>query len=384
MSVSSAEYTLKRARSELDSARKKQAAEDRKVADAEKAAASKQRRAERASTESSRRSYQREADSKRDRANRARSAAAAFSQKVADAQQKVSKAEAELTKAQAAERKKLDAKAERDRKKRESDERRQRDMANRAAEHADRERQRANEERDWRISELGSAVVDVRGEALATRAALSARPWEQAPSRITILVLTAEPNGENRLRIEREIREIQEQVRSSDLRDSIQFEYRPATRLGDLIQHLNETEPEVIHFSGHGDASGIALHDENDHVRDLTNDELDRLLTVAPKPLKLVVFNSCNSAAQARVASKHAAAAIGMQQSIADEAARVFAGQLYNSLGFGRSLGLAMQQATLYVEMKLNRTSGEPTLVMADGLDANDLILVNPSENAGA
>ena len=107
---------------------------------------------------------------------------------------------------------------------------------------------------------------------------------------------------------------------------------------------------------------------------------LAKVLDVAPKPLKLVVFNSCRSAEQARVAAKYAAAAVGMEQSIEDEVARVFAGQLYNALGFGRSLELAMQQAQLYVEMKLNRSSGEPTLVMADGVNADELVVVRPAE----
>jgi len=110
----------------------------------------------------------------------------------------------------------------------------------------------------------------------------------------------------------------------------------------------------------------------------MTNDEVDRLLGVAPKPLKLVVFNSCNSAEQARVAVRHAAAAIGMAQSIEDETARAFAGQLYNGLAFGRSLGLAMRQAELYVEMKLDRSSGEPTLVLGEDVDADELIVVAP------
>lgn len=375
MSVSGAESALKRARSDLDSARKKQAAEEKKVADAEKAAASKAQNAARTSSESTRGSYLRDAERKRDEANRARSAAAGYSKKVADAQGKVFKAEEDLAKARAAEQKK-----------READERRQREQAARTAKQAERERERAEQARqrvdsarDSRIDDLGAGVAGVRGDIDAARAVLDARPWEQVPKCITILILTAEPDGVDRLRIDREIREIQEQVRSSDLRDSIIFEYRPATRFQDLMQHLNETEPDVVHFAGHGHEGGIALHDEHDQVRELTNNQLDRLLAVAPKPLKLVVFNSCRSAKQAQVAAEHAAAAIGMQESIGDEVARVFAGQLYNSLGFGRSLGLAMQQAMLFVEMKLNRTSGEPTLVMADGLEPEDLVIVDPN-----
>ena len=378
MSVSLAESALKRARSELEGHRKKQASEEKKCADAEKAEASKRRSAGSTSSESSRRSYLRDADRKDDDANRARSAAAAASGKVADAQGKVHKAQADLDKARAAEQKKRDDQAERDRKKREADERRQRDRAARVAKDAERERERADAARDAQLGGLGSDLSLVRGDAAVARAVVDARPWENVLERITVLILTAEPDGEDRLRIDRELREIQEQVRSSELRDSITFEHRHAVRFGDLIQHLNETEPDVIHFSGHGSRGGIALHADDDTTKELTNEQLDQVLGVAPKPLKLVVFNSCNSAEQARIAVRHATAAIGMDEPIGDEVARVFAGQLYNSLGFGRSLGLALRQALLYVEMQLDHISGEPTLVLAEGVDADELIVVNP------
>ncbi len=303
---------------------------------------------------------------------------AASSGKAADAQGKVHKAQADLDKARAGDQKKRDDQAERDREKRESDERRQRDRAARVAKDAQQEGERADAARDAQLGNFGSDLSLVRGDAAIARAVVDARPWENVPERITVLILTAEPDGEDRLRIGRELREIQEQVRSSELRDSIVFVHRHAVRFGDLIQHLNETEPDVIHFSGHGSRGGIALHASDDTTKELTNEQLDHVLGVSPKPLKLVVFNSCNSAEQARVAVRHAAAAIGMDEPIGDEVARVFAGQLYNSLGFGRSLGLALRQALLYVEMQLDHISGEPTLVLADGVDADELIVVDP------
>lgn len=378
MSVSLAESALKRARAELERARKKQADEEKKASSAAKAASDKRKSASRTSSETTRRSCLREAERKDDEATRASRAAATASGKVADCQKKVHEAEAALDKARATERKKAEEKSERERKKRESDDRRARERTERAARDAARERERADAARDAQLGSLDVGLASVASDAAATRAVVDARPWENVPERITVLILTAEPDGETRLRIDRELREIQQQVRSSELRDSIVFEYRHAARFGDLIQHLNETEPDIIHFSGHGSSNGLAFHADDDSTKELTNEQLDQLLGVAPKPLKLVVFNSCNSAEQARVAVRHAAAAIGTQASIGDEVARVFAGQLYNSLGFGRSLGLALRQSLLYVEMQLDYTSGEPTLELADGVDANDLIIVDP------
>ena len=377
VSVSTAEQDLKRALGALDDARKKQAAEEKKAADAEKAAGGKEQSAARTSSASMAGSYLRDAQRKRVDAVKAKIRAADYSGKVATAQSKVHKAQQKLATAHADETKKRGA-----------EERRQREKAERIVKQAERERARteharreADATRDWRLDDIGATVRGLGAEAARTDAFLASRPWEQVPERISVLFLTGEPDGMSRLRLDREIREVQEQVRRSEHRDAIVFEYRLAARITDMIQHLNEVEPDVIHFSGHGATGGIALHGPDDELREMTNEELDRLLGVAPKPLTLVVFNSCSSAEQAQVAARHAAASIGMQQPIEDEAARVFAGQLYNGLGFGRSLGLAMRQAELYVEMQLNRTSGEPTLVLGDGVNADELIIVAPPQD---
>lgn len=71
-------------------------------------------------------------------------------------------------------------------------------------------------------------------------------------------------------------------------------------------------------------------------------------------------------------------AAVGMSQSIEDEAARVFAGQFYNALGFGQSLELAFEQAALQVQLTLGKPSGHPELFAAEGVEPGKLFVVAP------
>lgn len=380
MSVWSAEQELKRARAALEDARKRQAAEEKKAADADRAASSKEQSASRTSSASMAQSYLREAQRKRDEAVRARTKAAEYSAKAATAQTNVHRAETKLEKARSDEDRRREDQARRDRAKREAEEKRQRLEAERAAQALAREQARAEAARRAADAARDRQMAELQAELAEAQATLESQPWQNAPEKITVLFITAEPDGVEHLRVDREIRQIQEQVRSSEMRDSIRFEYRHAVRVTDLLQHLNEVAPDVVHFSGHGADAGIALHDGDDTVRLLSNADLEALLAVAPKRLKLVVFNSCNSAEQARLAVKHVDASVGMEQSIEDESARVFAGQLYNSLGFGRPLGLAFEQAKLQVQLTFNAMSGEPTLIAADGLDANEIFIVVPRE----
>lgn len=384
MSVTTAESELKTARRALEDARRRQAAEEKKAAVADKAAASKEQSASRTSSASMAASYLRSAQGKREEARKARAKAAELSAKAATAQANVHKAHVKLDKARAAEDKKVADKAAKERQKREAEDKRRRQEAERASRQAAHERAAAEAALRAADQHHENQVAALEVQLAETRATLDSRPWENVPEKITVLFTTADPDGAQPLHIDREIREIQEQVRSSKHRDSITFEYRHAVRVTDLLQHLNEVSPDVVHFSGHGANAGIALHDAHDQPRLLSNTELAKVLAAAPKRLKLAVFNSCNSAEQARVAVEHVNAAIGTEQTIEDETARVFAGQLYNSLGFGRSLGLAFTQARLQVELTFGAISGDPTLVTADGLNADELVIVAPATSDAA
>ena len=61
--------------------------------------------------------------------------------------------------------------------------------------------------------------------------------------------------------------------------------------------------------------------------------------------IHLIFFNACFSYEQAYEVVSHVDAAIGMTDSISDNAACAFAAQFYSSLGFGHSVKKAFEQA---------------------------------------
>jgi CHAT domain-containing protein len=167
-------------------------------------------------------------------------------------------------------------------------------------------------------------------------------------------------------------------MRATEYRDSIFIEWRLARQIPDLIQDLNETRPHVLHFSGHGNAMELAFEDSHGLAVPLENDQLDGLLAAAPEPIRLVLFNSCNSAAQAELAVSRVELAIGMDATVEDEVAQVFAGQFYNSLGFGLSVQTAFDQAKWQVEVECGRGQEIPRLFHGEGVEPNVVVLVNP------
>ena len=200
------------------------------------------------------------------------------------------------------------------------------------------------------------------------------------PETITILFLAANPIDTPQLRLDEEARSIQEKIRLSDHRDSIRFESRWATRASDILQAINETNPTIVHFSGHGAQNGeLALLNPDGSTKTVTIDAITTAMSTASETIRLVVFNACFSESQAASVVDQIEAAIGMTDSIMDSTTCSFATQLYSSIGFGHSLKKSFDQAI--AELLLEGIAGEkiPKVYSRDDVDINNMILVRPS-----
>src|SRR6516165_5603952 len=77
------------------------------------------------------------------------------------------------------------------------------------------------------------------------------RPSGLAPGKLKVLFLAANPRSD--LRIDEEIRGIQQRVWSSG---AVEIIPALAARREDLIDLLNRHKPHIVHFSGHGSRLG--------------------------------------------------------------------------------------------------------------------------------
>ena len=102
------------------------------------------------------------------------------------------------------------------------------------------------------------------------------------------------------------------------------------------------------------------------------------LLAATSDRIRLVVFNSCQSAAQAELATEYVSFAIGMATSVEDERAKTFAAQFYHSLGFGKTVADAFDQAKAQVTLAHGAGGEIPQLFEAPGEEAATSVLVAP------
>lgn len=194
---------------------------------------------------------------------------------------------------------------------------------------------------------------------------------------ITVLYLGVSPDNADRLRVDAEARDIREAIRLSDNPDSIVFEDRWAVRQNDLLQALNETNPVVVHFSGHGSPDGsLVIEDLAGRALTVSKDAIAAVIEAATEGVRLVVFNACFSDEQAEKVLEHVDAVIGMSDSISDAAALAFARQFYSSIGFGLSLAQAFKQARAAIALVSPGEVETPQLRIKPDLQADEFVLV--------
>ena len=206
---------------------------------------------------------------------------------------------------------------------------------------------------------------------------------QSLPEQITVLFLASNPLDQQPLRLDEEVRAIGEMIRKSEHRDAVRLESRWAVRPLDVLQAINECQPRVVHFSGHGsDRDEIVFQDNAGAAKLVSKEAIVQTMAAASGDIQLVFFNTCFSRGQAEAVVQHVPAAIGMNTSIGDEAARLFAAQFYSAVGFGLSVGRAFQQAKAALMLEAIPEESTPELFVTEGLDAGDLVLVRAGEHA--
>ncbi|MGD2091829.1 MAG: SIR2 family protein [Candidatus Aminicenantes bacterium] len=158
------------------------------------------------------------------------------------------------------------------------------------------------------------------------------------PKRKKILILAANPMDTTRLRLDKEIREIKEGLRRAKHRGQFEITSELAVSLWGLRRALLDHEPQIVHFTGHGNKEGLLVEDESGMAKQISSEALSGLFELFSDKIECVILSACLSAPQANAISQHINYVIGMKEEIDDDAAIEFAVGFYDALGAGRSV----------------------------------------------
>ncbi len=170
---------------------------------------------------------------------------------------------------------------------------------------------------------------------------LATSPEDNAPELLSnsvltqqqkILILAAIPHG---LRLDQEIREIEEAIRRAAKRDLFEIRIRTAVRPQDIRRAIAEEKPQIVHFCGHGMEDGsLLLEDKGGNNKPVSPEALASLFKLHVDYVKCVLLNACYSEKPAVAISQYIDYVIGMNNPIQDRAAIEFAIGFYDGLGY--------------------------------------------------
>lgn len=226
---------------------------------------------------------------------------------------------------------------------------------------------------EWRhgadITKVRVGAQDVRetGEVVGVDATGSrASVVEQRPPdrRIRLLFLAANPVDTQPLRLDEEMRAIDNALREAEYRDRFEIAQQWAVRIGDLQTALLRHRPDIVHFSGHGtDSSEIALEDEEGRARAVPREALSRLFSILLDNIRCVVLNACYSEHQALAIAEHVDCVVGMTSAVGDADAIAFATGFYQAVGYGRDVETAFNLGTNLMGLRDMPDEDKPKLI---------------------
>jgi class 3 adenylate cyclase len=153
-----------------------------------------------------------------------------------------------------------------------------------------------------------------------------------------ILILAANPKATSQLRLEEEVREIEEGLRRAEHRDRFEIRSKLAVRRRDLRRALLDYKPHIVHFAGHGTGNGLMVEDEMGYAVTVSKEALSGLFERFSGKVECVILSACFSGPQAEAISKHIDYVIGMKEEINDRAAIEFSVGFYDAIGAGETV----------------------------------------------
>ncbi|MBD0301792.1 MAG: CHAT domain-containing protein, partial [Tolypothrix sp. T3-bin4] len=178
-----------------------------------------------------------------------------------------------------------------------------------------------------------------------------------------ILILSANPKDTDKLRLDKEAREIEIALERAKNRDKFNIVSKWAVRIDDLRRTLLDYKPNIVHFCGHGAGiEGLALEDNYGRTQLVSSDALASIFELFRGTVKCVLLNACYSEVQAQAIHQHVDYVIGMNQPIGDVAAIEFATGFYDALGAGEGYDYAFRMGCASIRLKGSQEYSTPVL----------------------
>ena len=160
---------------------------------------------------------------------------------------------------------------------------------------------------------------------------------------VKVLFFGASPRGMPPLRVDEEIREIQQTIKQGRERDNIVVKTEWAIRPRDVTQALLDFQPHFVHFAGHGGGKegSFAAEDDIGYAHIIPVDGLVQAFKAVGRDVRCVIVNACQTERLAQALAAVVPCVIGMRQPVGDRSAIRFSIGFYQALAAGKPVETA-------------------------------------------
>ncbi|MEM7350909.1 MAG: effector-associated domain EAD1-containing protein [Acidobacteriota bacterium] len=186
-----------------------------------------------------------------------------------------------------------------------------------------------------------------------------------------ILFLAANPKETAPLRLDEELREIQENLRGASLRKQFRLEVVTSARQKDIRQALLDHKPYAVHFSGHGTIDAEIIIAKNDGSAQYVGAEaLVPFFEIFSDHVECVVLCSCFTQPLAEKIGQHVDYVVGTKDALQDVSAIEYASGFYDALFAGETVEKAHSLGCNAIQWSELPGHMIPVLHIADGVSA--------------
>jgi len=176
---------------------------------------------------------------------------------------------------------------------------------------------------------------------------------ERVPARgrgeVSVLLVFANPVGTDPLRLGAEERALREAIDLSTNRGRVGIKTLQAATIDDLRRALLRDSYDIVHFSGHGNTSGLGFETAEGELEVPESQALAKLLH--RRGIKTLLLNACDSRSVGLVMSL-LDYTIAMDGSLSDKSAIEFSRGFYDAIGEGRLIPEAFDEGDSSCKLK--------------------------------
>lgn len=188
---------------------------------------------------------------------------------------------------------------------------------------------------------------------------LSLSSKEKSTRKIKSLIFLISPPDQEKLRIDAELRDIQEKIAEvKNPKAEVEIDYRIAARIDQIQSAILNFRPQILQISGHGGEGSIVFEDKSGQTKLVSGDALSELVRLS-STIQCVILNACYSKEIAQLMKDHVDCVIGCDGAVSDQAAVAFGQGFYRALAHGQGYEKAFKWGRNEVNINCDRDDAD-------------------------